>query len=1196
MKKTVLLYHCLLLIAGQVLVQLPDYHVQMMAQKKGLVHPNQADEIIIDRRGFLWVLTPSKVQRFDGKNILSFSFEDRCTGIQEDNNGTIWVASRQNIYRYANDYTGFTKLPNQSSSVPSYQSLLAAPGKPLYLLTANGILRWNNTLNRMEPAGMPAFKSTGNFLFLKSFGDWLFYRLNNNTVARYNTVTAEQDSIMIPEANYLQPINADSVWVRQSLGGTVLACFKTKKITPLLAAQFEETFASSRIFITGSFATPAGQLIVIVDDRGYYTYNAANNRFKKIHLFYNGRPLTGKPLLSRTTFLKENSGTVWLLNEDGYLFFNPSGSSFGQLRSNNDDGGRQWNNNVRSLAEDSKGNIWFGTANGFCKWDKHTGHVSSWWPKPEATDYLNYPSVKSIAVCGNRIIIGQSEKGFWLFDPVGQLFTRPKFDNDSLQTAFQKEFNHNLLKLRNGNFLLLSKNAWLLDRETFSIKLLKLSGNPGTSRVAYEDAAGLIWLLGSNGILAVDSNFNTLYQLPDRTLGKWCNAIVQTGKETFWVAAKTLYEVKLQPGKNLTVRPIFPELKEMFFSSLFKDSLENIWMCHDEGMFRYLFKSGIVERFDAKDNIQNFHEGVSNSFRGSDGTVYFGSLNGINYFIPEKIPLQNDSLKVQLLNIIVNRDDSSWLLQRPLANLSYVQNAITLHFISPYLYNAEKIQYRYKLNGTGNDWVYLQNSTSVSFNSLQPGKYSFAAAASLNGRYWYSMPLLYTFVIHPPFWKQWWFLLLLLATLAALAIVFIKRRIRLIKEREAEKTALQKIKATSYRDQLEIEKIINYFAASMNNVNSIDEILWDVARNCISKLDFEDCVIYLKDESRNMLVQKAAWGPKTTLENKIINPIEIPPGKGIVGSVALSGKAEIIADTAADARYIVDDIKRLSEIAVPIVNNGAVIGVIDSEHTQKNFYTARHLQILVTIASLCAGKIDILQAEQQTREKEMEVLRLNKDVATSQLTALRMQMNPHFIFNALNSVQHYILQGNVAEANKYLSKFSKLQRDILHCSSMQFITLEKEIEILNAYLQLEQFRFGENFVYRISMTGEIDPDEIKIPPMMLQPFVENAIWHGLMPLRTERNLDISFTLHSDDILLATIRDNGIGRQASARLKHSNGAGHASKGMSMVQQRLQLLQQQYDKPFDAVITDITDVSGAVHGTQVTLKIFIGDKKS
>ena len=115
--------------------------------------------------------------------------------------------------------------------------------------------------------------------------------------------------------------------------------------------------------------------------------------------------------------------------------------------------------------------------------------------------------------------------------------------------------------------------------------------------------------------------------------------------------------------------------------------------------------------------------------------------------------------------------------------------------------------------------------------------------------------------------------------------------------------------------------------------------------------------------------------------------------------------------------------------------------------------------------------------------------------------------------------------------------------------------------------------------------------------MMLQPFVENAIWHGLMLKENDRSLNISFGLYDDDILLATLKDNGIGRATSAKLRQGmggNASTHQSRGMSIVQERLRLLQQQYGKPFDIKITDITAVDGTVTGTQVVLKIYIGDK--
>lgn len=406
------------------------------------------------------------------------------------------------------------------------------------------------------------------------------------------------------------------------------------------------------------------------------------------------------------------------------------------------------------------------------------------------------------------------------------------------------------------------------------------------------------------------------------------------------------------------------------------------------------------------------------------------------------------------------------------------------------------------------------------------------------------------------------------------------------------------LKLSSYQHQLEIEKVTGFFGATIQQHDHTDALLWDVAKNLIGKLGFEDCMIYLWNKKKTMLLQKAGYGIKGSMQTETNKNIyHIPKGKGIVGAAVESGQHLLVNDTTLDKRYYSADGKiMLSELCVPVILNNRAIGAINTEHSAKNFYTERHLQLLTTIASMLADKIDTIEAQQQTREKEMEVLKLNKDLATSQLTTLRAQMNPHFIFNVLNSIQQYILQGNVVEANKYLSKFSKLQREILNNSNQNFILLEKEIEILDSYLQLEQLRFGKTFIYHINLTDEIDPAEIKIPPMMMQPFVENAIWHGLMPKQGDKTVKINFCLHTDDILLVTIADNGIGRDASAKLKQHNGAGsnrHESKGMSLVQQRLQLLQQQYDKPFEATISDITDITGIVQGTQVTLKIFIGN---
>jgi putative methionine-R-sulfoxide reductase with GAF domain len=1194
LKKSVFTYCWLLLFAWQAKSQLPDYHVQMMAKKAGLMHASQVEEMIRDDKGFLWLLAATKAQRFDGKNILSFSFDDRCIGIQQDEEGTVWIASRQNIYRYKNDYDGFEKLPEYASAENKYRSLLQGPGKKLYLLTADGILQWNRHTNKMEPMGIAPFKSPGNFAWLRSYGDWLFYHLGNNTVVRYNTVTAAQDSVYVQQANYMVPLDADNVWVRQGIGSSAMVSFKTKTVSPVNKSQFDKAFTDNRFFILGGFASLPGEFFTILVDKGYYMYNTAKNRFTKINLFYNGLPLTGKPLISPNNFLKEDNGAGWLATEEGLIYFKPAAGSIGLLRSNDKGGSGKWNNDIRNFTEDNRGNIWFGTADGFCRWDKSTGSIAFWTPRFDAVDYLNYPSVKAMGFSNNKIIVGQSEKGFWIFDPVTQRFKRPQFEADSIKIKFEKSFNSNMTQLRNGNFLVLSGGVWLIDKETFYVKSVKIPEAAAGSRKGYEDAQGRIWLLGGREITAMDKNFNLLYSLDDKVRGKWCNAIVQIDENTFWVAAKSLYEIKLQTEKQLAIRPIFPEFKTQHFSNLFKDSLGHIWMCNDEGMYRYVPEKNITEKFDQGDNVQDFYVGVSNSFRGSDGTVYFGSLNGINYFVPEKIPLHNDSLQVQLLNVTVNKDDSSFLLHHSLQNLKHSQNTVAFDFVTPYLYNAEKIQYRYKLEGADKDWINLANATSVRFNSLQPGNYTFNVAASLNGKDWYAMQAPFAFVIKPPFWKTWWFISLLLLTIAALTVFLVKHRINFIKKRETEKTELQKIKTASYQARLETEQVINYFATSISGQTTVEEMLWDVAKNLIGQLGFEDSMIYLWNNEKTVLLQKAGYGVKGSMQGEINKNIyNVPKGKGIVGAAVESGKHLLVNDTLLDKRYFTADGKiMLSELCVPIIHNNETMGAINTEHSAKNFYTDRHLQILTTIASMLADKIDMIEAQQQTREKEVEVLKLNKDLATSQLTTLRAQMNPHFIFNALNSIQQYVLQGNVVEANKYLSKFSKLQREVLNHSDQNFISLEKELEVLNLYLELEQLRFERNFVYEIKMNAAIDADEIKIPPMIIQPFVENSIWHGLMPRQGERWVHIHFELSSDDLLICTVTDNGIGRDASARLKQNGHEQHKSKGLSLVYDRLHILRQQYGQAFEVTIKDLVDTNNVPAGTEVKLHIYTG----
>ncbi len=186
-------------------------------------------------------------------------------------------------------------------------------------------------------------------------------------------------------------------------------------------------------------------------------------------------------------------------------------------------------------------------------------------------------------------------------------------------------------------------------------------------------------------------------------------------------------------------------------------------------------------------------------------------------------------------------------------------------------------------------------------------------------------------------------------------------------------------------------RILSYFASSIFGNDTIDEICWDIAQNCIAEMDFEDAVVYLLDAERNVLVQSATFGKGKEANSAVLNPIEIPMGQGIVGAAALQQTVQLIWDTTLDPRYIVDDMPRLSELAVPILYKGTTIGVIDSEHSRKNFFTDEDALILQQMAGIAATKIVRIRAEEQVRmmndrlehlvqERTQELYEANKEI------------------------------------------------------------------------------------------------------------------------------------------------------------------------------------------------------------------------
>jgi sensor histidine kinase YesM len=221
------------------------------------------------------------------------------------------------------------------------------------------------------------------------------------------------------------------------------------------------------------------------------------------------------------------------------------------------------------------------------------------------------------------------------------------------------------------------------------------------------------------------------------------------------------------------------------------------------------------------------------------------------------------------------------------------------------------------------------------------------------------------------------------------------------------------------------------------------------------------------------------------------------------------------------------------------------------------------------------------------KEKEEKLIaEFEKQIAEAQLTALNAQMNPHFIFNCMNSIQKYILKNEKGKALDFLQNFSDLMRSVLDNSTKTKITLDEEIRMLEKYIMLEQQRLDHKFDYEVRVKGDLQTDFFEVPGMIIQPFLENAIWHGLMNKTDKGHLHLSFERENGSIR-CVIEDNGVGRKKAAELSGLRSIKRKSYGVAISQKRLELLQKENMEIPEICIEDLGLTTSGTTGTRVTI---------
>ena len=227
------------------------------------------------------------------------------------------------------------------------------------------------------------------------------------------------------------------------------------------------------------------------------------------------------------------------------------------------------------------------------------------------------------------------------------------------------------------------------------------------------------------------------------------------------------------------------------------------------------------------------------------------------------------------------------------------------------------------------------------------------------------------------------------------------------------------------------------------------------------------------------------------------------------------------------------------------------------------------------------------------KRDEAEKTRIATDMAELELKALQAQMNPHFIFNALTSIRFYIQNNQPDEAGDYLARFAKLMRLFLESSKNNMASIEDEIRLISLYVEMEQLRFEKQFDFKLTVDKAINGYTMKIPTLLLQPFVENSINHGLFHKDEKGLLKIDFKLEKEEVVVCTIEDNGIGREAAGAIPKRSTKGHKSRGMQIVGERLEVLKLKDGLDVQIEIVDLKESDGANRGTRVVLRIPLMD---
>jgi LytS/YehU family sensor histidine kinase/ligand-binding sensor domain-containing protein len=1222
----IILFVFTLIPASEKAQQHVDYTFRHINQSDGLLH-STVRSVVQDSKGFIWILTFNGLQRYDGTRFINYPIElnnpNRSSNTRDMNlfadnkNNSLWLVHPEveKLDLQKNKFTLYTAEKILQDSSFKYEEYKDTAGT-LWLSGQFGFFYRNKNDKKILPyyAGIPSLSpGLSSLYFTDSINgqtwltDWQGLKLFDKKTKKMYT-------------HEYNPINDPLL---QVMNKKILKCiFKDSKQNIWIAS-------GSNFFYKYNLADKKFTVYSLQQIEGLAKTNNSENQVLMVQCFF-----------------EDNHHTIWIgTGNAGLLQYNRAKDSFSYIINDKKNlQGLHYNYIILGIFQDKEENIWLSTDMGiniFNPYRQYFKQVHHEENKPAAS-LPKHEILGFIQTAGGNILAGTWGGGITVYD---SNFTFIK--NIYLPGPYQYNLVWSFIQNDDGTIWAGCQHGFIhiYNPSTGAIKTIRPPelGNY-TIWCMTKDSKGNIWMGLHNGKVAEwNKEQNKFFAYNDSATGITKNFqhvinIFFDSRQRCWVSTtaglkefdteKRIYTAEYSMDKNnnqsisssnteaieeyddstLLIGTVngginfFNHYKKTFthltaaeglpantIHAIKKDAAGYFWFTTDYDLYKFKPADRKFIRLNIDAATINSEFIQAPFYQLQDGRWMAATTTEMICFSTQNnMDAKKINSKVEIAGFKVF--DSSILIDSFLemnnpVELSYKQNFFTIEFALLNFSNLQQTSYYYRLDGVDNDWVNAGTQRFASYTNLPSGNYTFNVKA---GDGYETVPITsFKIIITPPFWQTWWFMLLFLICMILIVYQFIKWRVKSIKNVEAEKLKVQQLNAEQYKNKLELEQIINYFSSSLIDKNTVDAVLWDVAKNLIGRLGFEDCMIYLWNSDKTKMIQRAGYGPKGSIEEIEKNIFTVSAGQGVVGYVMQHKEPVLIPDTSIDIRYRIDEMQRLSEITVPIIYNDELIGVIDSEHQKKYFFTQQHIQVLSTIATLMANKIKSIESEQSLQQTKIEMLGMNEKLTAARLEALRSQMNPHFIFNCLNSIDNLIQNSEKEKATMYLSKFAKLIRAVLETSKSDTVSCWKDLETLKLYIELEEFRWDKKFICSMHIADEILHGDYKVPPLVIQPFVENAIHHGLLnKIDADKKLTID-VVAGENYINYLIEDNGVGRAQAAVYKEINKPSHESMGMQITTERINLFNQ--NKNGSVKITDLVNEQQEPAGTRVEVSL-------